>query len=63
VKRDLSAFFLSAAFVASLSGFLFGATLFGPRCRDGFDVNELATLVGVSSSLDLTRFGRAILST
>ena len=63
MKRDLSAFFLSAAFVASLSGFLFGATLFGPGCRDRFDVNELATLVSVSGSLDLTRFDRTIFST
>ena len=63
MKRDLSAFFLSAAFVASLSGFLFGATLFSPGCRDGFDVNELTALVSVGSSLDLTRFRRTISST
>ena len=63
MKRDLSAFFLSAAFVASLSGFLFGATLFGPRCGNSFDVDELAALVSLSSSLDLTGFSSAVLRT
>ena len=55
--------FLSAAFVASLSGFLFGATLFGPRCGNSFDVDELAALVSLSGSLDLTGFGSAVLRT
>ena len=58
-----SAFFLSAAFVASLSGFAFGATLLGPRCGNSFDVDELPSLVSLGSPLDLTGFNSAVLCT
>ena len=58
-----SAFFLSAAFVASLSGFAFGATLLGPRCGNRFDVDKLAALVSLSGSLDFSRLRRTVLRT
>ena len=59
-----SAFFLSAAFTASLSGFAFGfATLLSPGFGDSCDVDVFASLVQGSSALDFPGLGRLVLGT